>query len=76
MIMETVQTYLTYHAFEGGYLTVPAARELLADAIADGFLIDAQCIGQIDIARETAAANETAARMAARMIYNYKGAWA
>lgn len=65
--METVQTYLTYHAFEGGYLTVRYARELLIDAIADGFLSDAQCIGQIDVARETAIANETAARMGARL---------
>jgi hypothetical protein len=72
--METVQTYLTYHAFEGGYLTVRYARELLADAIACGLLSDAQYIGQVDVARETAIANETAARMAARMIYNYKGA--
>lgn len=66
-MMETVQSFLTYHAFEGGNLTVAAARELLVDAIADRFLIDAQHIGQVDVASETAAANETAARMLERM---------
>jgi hypothetical protein len=67
MNFETVQSFLTYHAFEGGHLTPSYAREILIDALQDGFLIDAQCIGQIDVTKETKIANDTAARMAARM---------
>lgn len=65
--METVQSFLTYHAFEGGKLTTANAREYLIDAINDGLIIDARCIDQINVERETKIANETAAAMAARM---------
>lgn len=67
MIMETVQSFLAYHAFEGGFLSAAYAEEILRDAIADGFLVDASCIDEIDIGKETQIANETAARMARRM---------
>lgn len=65
--METVQSFLTYHAFEGGNLAPSYAREILRAAIDDGFLVDAASIDEIDVETETAIANETAARMARRM---------
>lgn len=67
--METVQSFLTYHAFEGGDLSVELARRYLIDAISDKFLVDADSIDSIDVVEETRIANETAARMAARMGY-------
>lgn len=63
---ETVQTYLEYHAFEGGILTPEYARELLSDAIDCGLLSDAQRLDQIDIQRECDAANMRAKAMAKR----------
>lgn len=65
--METVQSYLTYHSFEGGALSAEYARELLVDAIGCGFLVDAQDINQINVDLEVKAANESAARMMHRM---------
>ena len=65
--METVQSFLTYHAFEGGRLTFEEARKLLEDALMDCFLIDAQSIDQVDVEAETRIANATAARMLEKM---------
>jgi|14_taG_2_1085336.scaffolds.fasta_scaffold00637_21 hypothetical protein len=56
-MMETVHTFLEYHAFEGGELSSEYARELLIDAINCGLICDAQSINQIDVERETRAAN-------------------
>jgi hypothetical protein len=67
MIMETVQSFLTYHAYEGRGIGAARARRYLVEAIGDGLIIDAQCITEIDVEAETEIANATAARMAARM---------
>ena len=61
--METVQTFLEYHAFEGGELSPQYARELLINAIECGLLSDAQSINQIDVEREAHSANRRAALM-------------
>jgi hypothetical protein len=58
--METVHTFLEYHAFEGGELSPEYARELLIDAIDCGLICDAQSINQIDVKREARAANRRA----------------
>jgi hypothetical protein len=58
--METIQTFLQYHAYEGGELSPQYAREILIDAIDCGLICDAQSINQIDIERETIAANSRA----------------
>ena len=60
--MENIQTFLQYHAFEGGKLSTEYARELLLEAIDCGLLIDAQSIDEIDVDRETKAANKRAAQ--------------
>lgn len=65
--METVQSFLTYHAFEGGGIGPTRARRYLIEAISDGLIIDAYSIDQIDVEKETDLANETAARMAERI---------
>jgi hypothetical protein len=65
--METVQSFLTYHAFEGHGIGPTRARKYLIEAINDGLIIDAQSIDQINVELETEIANTSAARMAARM---------